>query len=94
MTGKERAAFLSKKGQAFQKLLTEIERPPVDKLTANLSLRAPVGLLDMIDALAKKTKRNRSQVVVMLLDAIVNEMAAEGAFALRDVVGRREKNRL
>lgn len=84
MTKKQEAMF-SKKGEAFKRLMDEIHTP-AEKLArrraVQMSVNVPIDLLDIIDRMSDHLGTTRTRSVIMLLEASLAEVAAEGKAGL------------
>jgi len=89
--------LLSRKAQAFNRLVAVVETMPDEKEgTKLLSARMPLRVIQAVDRIAEHRKCTRTAVVAMLLDAVLSELAAEGgheAKKLLGVKGQRDSSR-
>lgn len=79
--------ILSRQAQAFNRLVAVVESKPVDETTVQMSARMPLRMVQAIDRIAKHRKTSRTKVTVMLLEAVLCELAAEGGQQAKKLLG-------
>lgn len=79
--------ILSKKGRAFNRLVAVVESKAVIDKTMQMSARMPLRLVQGIDRIARHRKTTRSAIIVLLLEAVLAELAAEGGEQVKKLLG-------
>jgi hypothetical protein len=85
MTTKKTAGFRTEKGKAFRQLVLAVQHP-TDRTLQSTTVRFPTALLSPFDKVATRMKTTRTAVVLMMVSAVVDEMAAEGSEEVRKLV--------
>lgn len=89
----KRDPILSRQAQAFNRLVAVVESKPLDEKTVQMSARMPLRLLQGIDRIAKHRGTSRTKVTVMLLEAVLAELAAEGGAQAKKLLGSEAQER-